>query len=425
MQNSIATNIIKNTRFYYGWIITAIASLGVFFSGPGQTYFISVFINSYIKGFGWNRATVSSFYSASTLLSGLLLFIVGRLADRYGQKKMMIIAAALLGLSCIWNSFISSLWMLFLGFFIGRLAGQGSMTLIPSTIVPQWFIKRRAFAFSMMSMGSAIGSAVLPPFNTWLIGLWGWNGVWRLWAGLLLFLFIPVSYFLLFDRPETLGLLPDNEGINGTGNTGAIEFENESAAWTLKKATRTRAFWGMLFCQLLFPMINTGVIFHFVSILGTKGLSASSASFVLSLFAIVSFPTTLAAGYLLAKIKAHHAAALIASLQLISLAVLLFSTSLQTTVAFAVILGAASGLQAVQGGLVWPDYYGMKHLGSIRGLVMTASVIASAIGPVPFGFAFDTFGAYTEALLLMMVFPAVGIVAALISPKPVRNNAGL
>ncbi|RCX18918.1 putative MFS family arabinose efflux permease [Anaerobacterium chartisolvens] len=421
-QNNAAKNIVKNSRFYYGWVIIAISALGYFFSGPGQTYFTSVFIDSYIKDFGWSRSTVSSLYSVSTLIAGLLLFIVGRFADRYGQKKIIIIVAALLGASCMWNSFISSLWMLFLGFFIGRLTGQGSMTLLPATIVPQWFIKKRAFAFSMMSMGGVAGSAFLPPFNTWLIGIWGWAGVWRLWSVLLWFFFIPIVFVFLYDNPEDLELLPDNVPTDDTKDAGVAAFENTAGSWTLKEAMHTRSFWGMLYCQILLPMIVTGVVFHFVSILGTKGLSASFASYVLSLLAVVSFPATLLAGYILDRIKLHHAAALISFLQLAALAVLLFSAPMYAAIAFTVIQGAAMGLQSVCGGVVWPDYYGMNHLGSIRGLAMTAAVIASAVGPIPFGIAFDAFGRYTEAFLIMMIFPAIGVLAALLSPKPIKNT---
>lgn len=38
-----------STPFYYGWMIVLISALGVFFSGPGQTYSISVFIDSISK----------------------------------------------------------------------------------------------------------------------------------------------------------------------------------------------------------------------------------------------------------------------------------------------------------------------------------------------------------------------------------------
>lgn len=419
-KNKLVLKILQSERINYGWIVLAISSLCYFFSGPGQTYFISVFINNYIQDFGWSRSMISSLYSISTLLSGLLLFLVGRFADRNGQKKTIIIVAALLGVSCLWNSFIASLWMLFLGFFAGRLAGQGSMTLLPSTVVPHWFVQKRALAFSIMSMGGVIGSAIIPPVNTWLISSFGWNIVWRIWAGLLSFFFIPIVIFFLFDKPQDLGLQPDNVKKR-TDASACTVHASEQFSWSLKEAMNTRSFWGMIYCQSLLPMITTGVVFHFISIMGSKGLSASTASFVLSLLAMVSFPTTFIAGHFLDRVKIHHTAALITVLELAALTILLFSNSIYTAIAFTIIQGSAMGLQSVCGGIVWPDYYGMKHLGSIRGLAMTSTVLASAIGPIPFGLAFDLFDNYTPAIILMMIFSVFGMAAALSSPKPKKN----
>ena len=78
------------TPFFYGWVIVAVSGLGLFFSSPGQTYSISMFINEYIREFGWSRTFVSLLYSAATMLSGLLLFFVGRVIDRYGGRRMSI-----------------------------------------------------------------------------------------------------------------------------------------------------------------------------------------------------------------------------------------------------------------------------------------------------------------------------------------------
>lgn len=416
--NRLTTRIIQSGRIYYGWIVLAVSSFCYFFSGPGQTYFISIFINNYIQDFGWSRSMISSLYSIATLLAGLLLFLVGRYADKHGQKKSIIIIAAILGISCLWNRFIASLWMLFLGFFVGRLAGQGSMTLLPSTVVPHWFVEKRAFAFSIMSMGGVIGSALIPPFNNWLINSLGWNVVWRLWSGLLWFVLIPIVILFLYDKPQEIGLLPDNKK-NAIEDLNIIDRKHKKHSWSLKDAMNTRSFWGMIYCQSILPMITTGVVFHFISIFGSKGLPSTTAAFILSLLAIVSFPTTLIAGHFLDRIKIHYVAAFISLLELIGLTVLLFSNSIHTAIVFTVIQGSAMGLQSVCGGVVWPDYYGTKHLGSIRGLAMTATVLASALGPIPFGISFDIFYDYNPAILIMMLFATIGIIAAFLSPKPV------
>lgn len=133
---------MKTKNFYYGWVIVFIAGLTVFFSGPGQTYSNAAFIDEYIQTFGWSRTEVSSIYSIATLIAGFTMIIVGRFIDKFGQKKMILFAGSLLALSCFLNSMISNTLMLFLGFFLIRLFGQGSMTLIPNTLVPQWFIQK-------------------------------------------------------------------------------------------------------------------------------------------------------------------------------------------------------------------------------------------------------------------------------------------
>ncbi|WP_235001683.1 hypothetical protein [Halobacillus sp. Marseille-P3879] len=79
-----------NTPFYYGWIIVFVAGLGVFFSGPGQTYSISIFIDYYIEDFDYTRSAVSGLYSTATLCAGFTLFLMGRVVDRFGQRMMFL-----------------------------------------------------------------------------------------------------------------------------------------------------------------------------------------------------------------------------------------------------------------------------------------------------------------------------------------------
>ncbi|MFD2924754.1 hypothetical protein [Halobacillus naozhouensis] len=75
------------TPFYYGWMVVFAAGLSMFFSGPGQTYSISIFIEHYnIGDFNYSRSLVSGLYSTATLCAGLTLFLVGRLVDRLGSE---------------------------------------------------------------------------------------------------------------------------------------------------------------------------------------------------------------------------------------------------------------------------------------------------------------------------------------------------
>ncbi|WHH60947.1 MFS transporter [Petroclostridium sp. X23] len=418
---------VPTKRFYYGWVIVAAAAITMFFSGPGQTYSISVFIDSYIKDFGWSRSLVSSIYSTATLIAGSLLFIVGRFIDKYGHKYMGVVIASLLGIACMWSSFVINPVMLFIGFFMLRLFGQGSMTLLSSTLVPQWFVKKRGLALSLMALGSVTSSAVLPPLNTYIIDTWGWSVAWRFWAVLLWLVFVPISFFFIHSRPENIGLLPDNRIKKPDNKDTAVDTErsevkkHKEISWTLQEAMKTRAFWFMMFCQMVPSMINTGITFHFISILGEKGLSHTLSALILSIVAIIGFPATFFAGYMLDRIHVHFVEVSVFVIHLISLLVLVYGQSSQMAVLFGILMGVVSGLQGVTNNVVWASYFGRKYLGSIRGFSMSSIIIGSAFGPLPFGIAFDVFGGYTGIIMIMMIFPVLGAIAAMVSPAPKKK----
>lgn len=409
--------------FYYGWMIVGMAAMGLFFSGPGQTYSISIFIDSYTDHFGWSRSLISSIYLAATLLAGSLMFIIGRLIDKYGQRNMSVYIALLLGLACLLNSFVVGPIMLFIGFFMLRLFGQGSMTLIPGTLVPQWFIKQRGRALSIMAVGGFLSSAALPPFNAWLISTWGWPMAWRVWSGLLLLFFAPLAFFLIRNKPEDIGLLPDN-AVRKQELKQADNKEPETepeVSWTLKEAMRERAFWLILFCVAIPSMVNTGIVFHFVSILGESGITRTSSAFILSLMAIVAFPITLIAGYVVERVKVNIVLAASFLGQCLIMILLIYTDSLMMAVLFGIARGIVGGFEVISLGIIWPNYFGRKHLGSIKGLAMSMMVIGSAFGPLPFALAYDWFGGYTQILLVMAVFPLLGMIASFTSPAPEKE----
>jgi MFS family permease len=408
--------------FFYGWVIVAFGALAVFFSGPGQTYTVSVFIDVYIAHFGWERTLVSSIYSGATLLAGLLLFVVGKLVDKLGQRIMTVAVATLFGIACLWNSIVVGPIMVFIGFFLIRLLGQGSMTLMPNTLVPQWFIRYRGRAMSFMSVGGLLSAAAFPPLNTWLIDQWGWPVAWRVWGFILLLLFAPLAWWIIRNKPEDVGLLPDAQGGDQpAGQRRGTVLPTSPVAdvsWTLSEAMRTRAFWLILFCVSVPALVNTGMTFHLFSILAEKGVARGTTAFFLSLVPLIGFTCTLLAGYVVDKVKVHYVLALAFLLKLGALTALLLATSPSTTLLYVILWGVFEGFGSICIGVIWPNYFGREHLGSIRSVASTVMVLSSALGPLPFGIAYDLFGGYTEVILLMMMFPLLGILAAWLSPAP-------
>lgn len=407
-------------RFFYGWVIVIVSGLTLLFSGPGQTYSVGIFIDSYIYEFGWSRSIVSGLYSIGTLCAGLLMGFVGRFLDKFGHRKTTPIISILLGLACVWMSLVISIPMLLVGFFMLRLFGQGSMSLAGLTLPPQWFIKKRGRAMSIVSIGGSLSLAILPFFNAWLIQNYGWRFTWWTLAVLLWVVMAPVAQIFIRDSAEEMGFLPDGQDLGVTEDDTAVYIEEKS--WTLREALKTRSFWIIIYNNVVRSAIVTGLVFHQISIMSQIGLGIEIAAMVGSIVSIIRVPIVLLAGQIVDRVQLRYLLSFTMTLMLASLIVLIGADSFQAIIIYGMLLGVMMGFESLIGGVIWPNYYGRRHLSTIRGVTMMVGVIGSALGPLPFGVAFDIFGGYTEALFLSLAFAFIGIIAGLLAIKPMKNK---
>ena len=407
------------TSYYYGWIIVLISGLAVYFSGPGQTYNVSVYIDSYINEFKWSRTTVSSRYSLGTFAAGMLMGFIGKLFDKYGHRKISILVATLFGAAIFFMSTVTTLTSLLIGFFIIRFLGQGSMSMIGGTLVPQWFIKRKGRAMSLVSVFGALSSATFPMINIWLIGNFGWQKGWKFWTAILWIIVTPLFYILIRNKPEDIGLYPDNKQIT-TNNTGSIPFHEEES-WTLKEALRSKEFYYVNYITLIPAAIITACVFHQISILGLSGLSPETVALISTVTSLINLPIVLLAGGLADKYPLNKLMALTQAVLLVMVVALYMANSISLVLIYGILMGIQQGLFGIVRGVVWPEYFGRKNLSTIRGVNMMVGVIGSALGPLPFGYAFDIFGGYTEVLLISIIFPLIGIVIGYLAKKPVKK----
>ncbi|WP_321164160.1 MFS transporter [Tepidibacillus decaturensis] len=134
--------------------------------------------------------------------------------------------------------------------------------------------------------------------------------------------------------------------------------------------------------------------------------------------AIMGFPVAMIAGFILERVKSHMVLAVVFLGELIFLFVLQNTYSIKFAILFGFIWGVIGGFERITLNIIWPNYFGRKHIGSIKGVAMTATVLGSAFGPLPFGVAYDMFGDYTQIIYIMMIFPVLGIIASLIATPP-------
>jgi MFS family permease len=415
-------SLVARFPFYYGWVILPVASLSMFISGPGQTYTVSVFVDPIIQELGWSRTMVASIYTAGSLTAAAAMILVGQMLDRYGARVMLPGVGILFGLAMLWMSRVDHPAELFTGFVAIRTLGQGSLTLIPTTLVALWFVRRRGKVMAINSLGALAGHAAFPPLIYFLILHLGWRGAWAIlsvviWAVLLL----PAA-ILIRRSPESVSLLPD--GVTALPNEteeGPDRPPGPEVNWTVGEAMRTRSFWLLLLAGSSHSLISTALVFHHVSLITSKGLDAGVAAAVLSVMAPSALVGNFITGFLSDKVPNRY---LLVIGQLLLAAAMLWTFAISQAweaALYGALIGLCGGLFININSVIWPNYYGRHKLGSIRGITTTGMVGFAALGPMPFGLMFDITGTYTMAIVVFLLLPAICSIAALLAHPPIKQ----
>ena len=200
-----------NDRFFYGWIIVSIGSLGIFASGAGQSHTFSPFIPVISKDLKISSTSITTAYMIATLFAAFLLPKIGKLVDKYGPRLVLIFTTILLGIGCMIFGAATNFLMLAIAFGFLRFFGQGSLMLGSANIITQWFDKKRGFALGLMGLGFAISMGLHPPISDFLISNYGWRQAWVIIGFSTWILMLPPLIFLAINKPEDVNILPDGK----------------------------------------------------------------------------------------------------------------------------------------------------------------------------------------------------------------------
>lgn len=317
--------------------------------------------------------------------------------------------------ACLWSSFIVSPVMLLIGFFLGRFAGQGTLGLSSATLAPRWFVRRRALAIMLVGLGQMASSMLFPILNNQLVSSLGWQGAFRALAGGMWFLYVPVALLLIVSRPEAIGMSPDGDRGAPASRGGS----RREISLTRAEALRTPAFWLLCFCFFQFAFVQTGIGLHFLSIFAERGYDASYAARVMSIRPGIGLGATVLMGLLMDRIRRPQIVlALLLAVQCVSYVLLIRLSGDVLPYFYAVISGTAGATIIYTIGVLRPFLFGREHIGAVAGIMSVITLIGSALGPLPFGAAFDFFGGYREILVISTTLPVAAAVAALMIRRP-------
>jgi cyanate permease len=292
---------------------------------------------------------------------------------------------------------------------------SGPFDLAIYSAVNNWFVARRAFATSIVTVAQAFGLVAMPLIAQIAMQYSGWRFGWLAIGSLTLVVgFLPVWLFMV-RRPEDLGLVPDRQPALGIA-TRRPEFEEPS--FSRREAVRTAAFWFLLLYTVLVYPAQAGVSLHQAAHLIERGVAPTVAAAIVSTFSLMSAVASLACGFLPRWLPIRYPMALISAfLTLATLLMVGISSAGQGYVAAALFGFGIGGLLTLLP-IAWADYFGRANYAAIRSVALSAQVLAQAAGPLLSGALHDWTGTYELSLQCFAVLSGLSILAALMARRP-------
>ena len=283
-------------RLSYHWVIFA-SSFVVLLGAAGVRSAPAVLIDPLHHAFGWSKGTIGLAVSINVLLFGFIGPFAAALQQRFGLRRVTLVALVVISIGALATSRVSQPWQLYLLWGVVVGAGSGCMaTVFASTVASRWFVARRGLITGALTAATASGQLVFLPLLSHLAERYGWQ-----WVGISVAIgvaaVIPVVALFLRDRPEDVGLRPygateDTAGPASLGNPMGAAFGALRAAWS------SGTFWLLFGSFAVCGLSTTGLIqTHFISAASDHGISETRAGTYLAMVGGFDILGTIASGW--------------------------------------------------------------------------------------------------------------------------------
>lgn len=338
------------------------------FSSFGQTFFISLSAGDIRAEYGLSHGEFGLLYMLATLGSALTLPRLGRIVDEMPVARTVLITAPMLALAALSMAWSSHIAVLVITLYALRLFGQGMMTHIAMTAMGRWFSSQRGRAVSIATIGHQVGEAVLPICFVSVVVAVGWRNTWLMAAAMMLFVALPAIWLAM--RVERTPRESDGPDLRP-----------RVRQWTRQEVLRDPVFYLALLGVLAPGFIGTTIFFHQVYLVELRGWSMEAFAASFALMSMMTLAFALICGALIDRFSAIAILpAFLVPLGLACLVLAVFEAQ-WSAFAFMALLGVSYGFSSTLFGSVWPEIYGVRHLGAIRSVVVSTLVFATALGP--------------------------------------------
>ncbi|WP_431782345.1 MFS transporter [Streptomyces chumphonensis] len=397
----------RRTRLHRAWWVAAVAALAITVTGalsglPG------LLVDPLHEEYDWSRGSIGFAVSVNMVLYGLTAPFAAALMDRFGMRRVVSGALALMAAGAALTPTMTAAWQLTL--YWGLLVGLGTGSLamaFAATVTLRWFVHRRGLVTGALASASVVGQTVFLPGLAWITENLGWRPS-VVTVGLAALTVAPLAALLLRDHPADVGL-PPYGAPRVVPRTPPAPGAARRTLRVLRRASRTPTFWLLAGAFAICGASTNGILWtHFTPAAHDHGMPTTVAASLLAALGLCNVGGTLLSGWLTDRYDARRLlAAYFAGrgVLLLALPALLAPTVQPPLMVFVVLFGLLDLATVPPVIALCREHYGADSA-IVFGWVSTGHQVGAAVIAVLGGVARDVFGSYD------LVWVAVGTLCA-------------
>jgi len=364
------------------------------------TYGLPFFYDFFVRELGWTRQQVTSGNAYSKLLVGPLFgLLAGILVDRLGPRRLMIFGVTTAGLALIGLGGATTLSAFYFFYLLNALSYVCGGPLPAQVLLSRWFDRARGKAMGIAYLGIGVGGALVPFLAYELTKGLGWRGALRALGVIMIVIALPGA-FLVREPPRLAAPAPG------------------AAGGSLLAVVRRPAFYLLAVGSMASIGAVGGTMQNLKLYLSLdRHLAQGDIAAVLSLILVGSIGGRLLMGGLADRWYKKHVMLLVYSIVAGSIPLLVWAPSLGLLKVCAVLFGIGLGGDYMIIPLMAAELFGLRILGRVMGIVLTADGVSEAVVPMAVATLRDRTGSYTPGFLLLVGLAATGAVAVALLPR--------
>lgn len=359
--------------------------------GSSGMYVVSVMLPAVETEFGIARADASLPYTLLMLGFGFGGVLMGKLADRIGVMKPLLMGAVFLGAGYIATGLSGGI----VGFTVAQalLVGLLGSSVAFAPLVADtslWFVKRRGIAVAVCASGNYLAGAVWPPIAQHFVETVGWR---QTYIGMGIFCGVTMALLAMFfrARPPALAVAPPA----GTA-AGAAAARDMTRPFGLSIGTAQGLLCvaGVACCvAMAMPQV------HIVAYCGDLGYGPAQGAIMLSLMLGFGIVSRLVSGAICDRIGGLRTLLLGGVLQCVALLLFLPFDGLVPLYVISALFGLFQGGIVPSYAIIVREHFPPKEAGARVGTVLMFTLFGMALGGWMSGKVFDLTGSYHAAFI--------------------------